>query len=36
MLVVALAGCGRGSGVTNQAKTEEAQARPPTVKTALV
>jgi multidrug efflux pump subunit AcrA (membrane-fusion protein) len=35
MLVVALAGCGRG-GAANQAKTEEAQAKPPTVKTALV
>ena len=36
MLVVALTGCGRGSGAANQAKAEEAQAKAPTVKTALV
>ena len=36
LLVVALTGCGRGSGAANQAKTDEAQTRAPTVKTVLV
>jgi len=36
MLVVALTGCGRGSGTASQAKTDEAQTKAPTVKTVLV
>jgi len=36
LLTLALTGCGRGSGAANQAKTDEAQAKAPTVKMALV